>query len=120
MSATLKSKMSREAQHATAFYSKGPYSAHSAITCAVIRGPDDFHQTTATTMGGHRLAELLNHVDRIVNEYPSDISPNTLVDAREIVAHAVARSLGWRLELSTDRKARLESEMAARKQAEHA
>lgn len=104
-------KLSSEAQHATAFYSKGPYSAHSAITCAVVTGPDGYHQTVATIMGGHRLAELLNHAHKIANEYPSDIvSPHPQLDAAQIVAHAVAKALGWRLELPHDRQKRLKWE----------
>lgn len=110
-------KLSREAQHATAHYSKGPYQAHSAITCAVINGPDDFHQTTATIAGGYRLAELLNHVDRVVSEYTADICPNSSVDIKEIVAAAVARSVGWRLEWQQHRRERLEQEAAAKAEA---
>lgn len=111
-------KLSREEQHATAYYSKGPYTAHSAVTCAVVNGPDDhFFQTTSTILGAHRLAELLNHVDRVVSEYTSEISPNSQVDVQEIVAAAVARSVGWRLEQPSDRKRRLEldAEFAAGK-----
>jgi hypothetical protein len=109
-----KRKLSREAQHATAFYSKGPYRAHSAITCAVVNGPDDFHQTTATILGGHRLAELLNHVDQVVSHYNGDICPNTSIDIKEIVAAAVARSVGWRLELPHYRRERLEFDAVAK------
>lgn len=101
-------KLSREEQRATAFYANGPYKAHNAITCAVVNGPDDFHQTVATILGGHRLAELLNHVDKVANQYTSEIiASNPHMDAKQIVAHAVAKSLGWRLELPEDRKDRL-------------
>lgn len=103
-----RSKLTRDEQRATAFYSKGPYTAHNAITCAVIEGPDHKHvQTTSTILGAHRLAELLNHVDRVVNEYTHEICPNTQIDTKEIVAAAVARALGWRLEAATDRRERL-------------
>ncbi len=114
-----KRKLSREEQHATAYYSRGPYAAHSALTCAVVKGPDDFHQTTVTILGGHRLAELLNHVDDVVNQFTSDvITTNPHHDVKEIVAAAVARSLGWRIELPSDRAERIASdaEIAARTQ----
>lgn len=105
-----RAKRKREAQAATAFYAKGPYTAHAAITCAVVRGPADFYQTTSTIIGAHRLAELLNHAHKIASEYPSDVVCNTTHDAPEIIAHATAKALGWRLELPSDRKQRLEWE----------
>lgn len=89
--------------------SKGPYTAHAAITCAIVKGPDEFMQTTETLLGAKRLAELLNHVDYVVNSHGFEITPNTRVDVKEIVAAAVARACGWRLELPLDRKARLET-----------
>jgi hypothetical protein len=115
MSAQHSRRRARDHQQATRYFSNGPFSAHSAITCAVIRGSDDFYQTTATILGGHRLAELLNHVDNVVSQYTSDITPNSQCDVREIVASAVARSLGWQLELAHERKQRLEWEAQAKR-----
>lgn len=89
----------------------GPYAGHSTISAAIITGPDDFLQSTSTLLGARRLADLLNQVDSVVERFASDIvRPNMQCDAKEIVAAAVARSLGWRLELPCDRKARLECE----------
>lgn len=103
------SKISEE-QRATAFYSKGPYTAHNAITCAIVKGPDDFMQTTSTILGAHRLAELLNHAHRVVTDSGHNVVANTHFTASEIVAHAVAKSLGWRLEPPDLRKQRLRYE----------
>src|SRR5687768_7087263 len=93
-----------EEQRATAFYSRGPYTAHAAITCAIVKGPDDFMQSTTTIRGAHRLAELLNHAHRVATESSHDVVANTRFTATEIVAHAVAKSLGWRTERPDHRK----------------
>lgn len=97
-------------------YCDGPFTAHAAITCAIVRGPDDFMQTTTTLPGARTLAALLNHAHEVVERYSVAIVPNSQCDIHEIVASAVARSLGWRVELAADRTARLEADERYRKQ----
>lgn len=102
----------------------GPFTAHSAVTCAIVKRGEEVFQSCATIDGARALATLLNHAVTVAEKDGASIFRNAgAVDAvndagvkkhvitpAEIVAAAVARAFDWRLELPLDRVRRKEGD----------
>jgi hypothetical protein len=88
----------------------GPFTAHNAIDCAIIRRDSAIVQTCKTLRGARALVNLLNHAVATANDHGAEISPNSGVTPEEIIAHAVARAFDWCLELESERAGRRQRE----------
>ena len=64
-----------------------------------------FFQQCATESGSHDLTDLLNAAETLAQKRGAIAEGEEF--QRQVIASAVARAMGWRLELAEDRKARL-------------
>jgi hypothetical protein len=97
----------------------GPFHASASgniwLRCSPVavgcRREDEFFQQCATGEGAKALADLLNRAVTLVGKMgPMIVSDDRRRD--EVVASALARAFGWRLELPAERDVRIREEMA--------